>query len=35
MFWASRYLARDWEADGALKPVPAAEPPTEPETAHD
>jgi MFS family permease len=33
MFWAARYLARDWEGDGDLKPVPQAEPPTEAEPA--
>ena len=31
MFWASRYLARDWEGDGEAVPVPQAEPPTEAE----
>ncbi|WP_417479345.1 spinster family MFS transporter [Maricaulis maris] len=31
MFWASRYLARDWEGDGEAVPVPQAEPSTEAE----
>jgi MFS family permease len=31
MFWAARYLARDWEGDGETVPVPQAEPPTEAE----
>ncbi|WP_291841936.1 MFS transporter [Maricaulis sp.] len=31
MFWASRYLARDWEGDGEAVPVQKAEPPTEAE----
>ncbi|MED5547873.1 MAG: MFS transporter [Pseudomonadota bacterium] len=31
MFWASRYLARDWEGEGETVPVPEAEPPTEAE----
>ena len=33
MFWAARYLANDWEADGETVPVPEAEPPTEAEPA--
>ena len=31
MFWAARYLARDWEGEGETVPVPEAEPPTEAE----
>ncbi|WP_323763028.1 MFS transporter [Maricaulis sp.] len=31
MFWASRYLARDWEGDGKTVPVPQVEPPSEAE----
>ncbi|BDW98596.1 hypothetical protein MACH15_03490 [Maricaulis maris] len=31
MFWAARYLARDWEGGGETVPVPQAEPPTEAE----
>ena len=30
MFWAARYLARDWE-EGDTVPVPEAEPPAEAE----
>lgn len=31
MFWAARYLARDWEGDGETVPVPQVEPPSEAE----
>lgn len=31
MFWAARYLARDWVGDGETVPVPQAEPPSEAE----
>ncbi|MEA1943470.1 MAG: MFS transporter [Pseudomonadota bacterium] len=33
MFWAARYLARDWEGDGDTVPVPEVEPPSEAEPA--
>ncbi|MHA6287550.1 MFS transporter [Maricaulis sp. CAU 1757] len=31
MFWAARYLPRDWQGEGSSKPAPLAEPPTEAE----
>ena len=31
MFWAARYLARDWESDGETVPAPEAEPPIQAE----